>query len=50
MPSSSVAHGFRDTETLFCVQRMLDQMRDKYRAVFVLRHVDAWNCTDRLLA
>jgi RNA polymerase sigma-70 factor (ECF subfamily) len=40
MPSSSSPTDFETRETLFCVQRMLDQMRDKYRAVFVLRHVD----------
>ena len=40
MPSSSSPSDFETRETLLCVQRMLDQMRDKYRAVFVLRHVD----------
>ena len=27
-------------ETLLCVERTLDGMRDKYRAVFILRYVD----------
>jgi RNA polymerase sigma-70 factor (ECF subfamily) len=40
MPSSSSPSDFETRETLMCVQRMLDGMRDKYRAVFVLRHVD----------
>jgi RNA polymerase sigma-70 factor (ECF subfamily) len=40
MSSSSSPTDFETRETLLCVQRMLDQMRDKYRAVFVLRHVD----------
>jgi RNA polymerase sigma-70 factor (ECF subfamily) len=40
MPSSSSPTDFETRETLLCVQRMLDNMRDKYRAVFVLRHVD----------
>jgi RNA polymerase sigma-70 factor (ECF subfamily) len=40
MPSSSSPTDFETRETLLCVQQMLDQMRDKYRAVFVLRHVD----------
>ncbi|MGB8298497.1 MAG: sigma-70 family RNA polymerase sigma factor [Polyangia bacterium] len=40
MSSSSSPTDFETRETLVYVQRMLDQMRDKYRAVFVLRHVD----------
>jgi RNA polymerase sigma factor, sigma-70 family len=40
MPSSSSPSDFETRETLLSVQRMLDQMRDKYRAVFVLRYVD----------
>jgi RNA polymerase sigma-70 factor (ECF subfamily) len=40
MLSSSSPTDFEARETLLSVQRMLDQMRDKYRAVFVLRHVD----------
>jgi RNA polymerase sigma-70 factor (ECF subfamily) len=39
MPSSSPPD-FKARETLLCVQRMLDRMRDKYRAAFVLRYVD----------
>jgi len=40
MPSSSSPTDFEARETLFNVQRMLDRMRDKHRAVFVLRYVD----------
>ena len=39
-PSSSSPTDFEMRETLLCVQRSLDGMRDKYRAVFVLRHID----------
>lgn len=40
MVSSSSPADFEMRETLLSVQRMLDRMRDKYRAVFVLRYVD----------
>ena len=41
MPSSSSSPtDFEARETLVCVQRMLDRMRDKHRAAFVLRYVD----------
>lgn len=40
MASSSAPTDFETRETLLSVQRMLDRMRDKYRAVFVLRYVD----------
>jgi RNA polymerase sigma-70 factor (ECF subfamily) len=33
-------------ETLSCVQRSLDGMRDKYRVVFVLRYVDGMDLKD----
>jgi RNA polymerase sigma-70 factor (ECF subfamily) len=39
-PAASSPTDFEMRETLLCVQRTLDGMRDKYRAVFVLRHVD----------
>ena len=38
--SSSSPSDFEARETLACVERILDRMRDKYRAVFVLRYVD----------
>jgi RNA polymerase sigma-70 factor (ECF subfamily) len=40
MASSSSPSDFEARETLLSVQRLLDRMRDKYRAVFVLRYVD----------
>ena len=40
MPSSSSPTDFEARETMLCVQRMLDRMRDKHRAAFVLRYVD----------
>ena len=40
MTSSSSPTDFEARETLLSVQRMLDRMRDKYRAVFILRYVD----------
>ena len=40
LASSSSPADFEMRETLVSVQRMLDRMRDKYRAVFVLRYVD----------
>jgi RNA polymerase sigma-70 factor (ECF subfamily) len=39
-PAASSPTDFEMRETLLCVQQSLDGMRDKYRAVFVLRHVD----------
>jgi RNA polymerase sigma-70 factor (ECF subfamily) len=39
-PAASSPSDFEMRETLLCVQRTLDGMRDKYRAVFILRHVD----------
>jgi len=40
MSSSSSPTDFEARETLLSVQGMLNRMRDKYRAVFVLRYVD----------
>jgi RNA polymerase sigma-70 factor (ECF subfamily) len=40
LTSSSSPTDFEARETLLSVQRMLDRMRDKYRAVFILRYVD----------
>ena len=39
-PSTSPPADFEVRETLLCVERTLDGMRDKYRAVFILRYVD----------
>jgi len=39
-PSASSPADFEARETMVCVQRSLDGMRDKYRAVFILRYVD----------
>jgi len=39
-PSSSSPADFEARETIQRVQRSLDGMRDKYRAVFILRYVD----------
>jgi len=39
-PSTALPANFEMRETLSRIQHMLDQMRDKYRAVFVLRYVE----------
>ena len=39
-PSTWSPADFEARETILCVQRSLDRIRDKYRAVFVLRYVD----------
>jgi RNA polymerase sigma-70 factor (ECF subfamily) len=31
---------FESRDTLLCIQRILDGLKDKHRAVFVLRHVE----------
>jgi RNA polymerase sigma-70 factor (ECF subfamily) len=45
-PSASSPADFEMRETLSCVQRSLDGMRDKYRVVFVLRYVDGLDLKD----
>jgi len=40
IPSTSPPPDYEMRETLLCVQRCLDGLRDKYRAVFTLRYVD----------
>lgn len=45
-PSASSPADFEMRETLSCVQRSLDGMRDKYRVVFVLRYVDGMDLKD----
>ena len=39
-PSTAAPANFEVRETLSCIQETLDGMRDKYRAVFILRYVD----------
>ena len=39
-PSASSPADFEARETMLCVQRSLDGMCDRYRAVFILRYVD----------
>ena len=45
-PTASSPADFEARETLSCVQRSLDGMRDKYRVVFVLRYVDGMELKD----
>ena len=39
-PSTAAPANFEVRETLSCIQETLDGMRDKYRAVFILRYVE----------
>jgi RNA polymerase sigma-70 factor (ECF subfamily) len=45
-PSPASPADFEARETMLCVQRSLDGMREKYRAAFILRYVDGMEWRD----